>query len=82
MRYCVHIISPLQVYGKNCCRSRVSNTKTSSPIWPEIELHRDFTTVLVTSKFEENPITNEGATVSTTVFPLWGRFKLVLRGSI
>ena len=74
------IFSPLLVYGENICCSRASNSKANSPIWPEIQLVRDFTSVLVTCKFEEVdftsvlvtckfeevPIKNEGAIVSTT----------------
>ena len=38
-----------------------SNSKENSPIWPEIELIRDFRAVLVTCNFEEHPIKNEVA---------------------
>ena len=36
--------------------SRANNSKVHHPIWPEIELVRDFMTILVTCKFEEDLI--------------------------
>ena len=36
--------------------------------WPEMELVRDVMPVLVTCKFDEDPIKNEGTIVSTTFF--------------
>ena len=53
-------LSPLSLWGK-FHRSRASNSKEDSPIWPEIELIRDFIVVLVTCKFEEHPIKNKVA---------------------
>ena len=55
--------------------SRASNSKPISPIWPEIELIRDFMPVLITCTFDEEPIKNEGTivlTCGTTIkhFPL------------
>ena len=41
-----------------------------SPIWPNFELVRDVMDVLVTCKYEEDPIKNEGARVDTTFSPL------------
>ena len=41
-------VSPLQVYGKHFRRLRANNSKENNPIWPEIELVRDFMAVLVT----------------------------------
>ena len=55
----IQTFSPLQVYGKNFRRSWVSNSTVNSPIWPEIEIIRDFMAVLVTCKFDEAPIKNE-----------------------
>ena len=40
------------------------------PIWPNFELVRDVMNVLVTCKYEEDPIKNEGARVDTTFSPL------------
>ena len=39
-------------------------------IWPNFELVRDVMDVLVTGKYEEDPIKNEGARVFTTFPPL------------
>ena len=47
------------------------------PIWPNFELVRDLMDVLVTCKYEEDPIKNEGARVDTTfspLYPLWELF--------
>ena len=41
-----------------------------TPIWPNFELIRDVMDVLVTCKYEEDPIKNEGARVDTTFSPL------------
>ena len=38
------------------------------PIWSNFELVRDFMVVLVTCKYEEDPIKNEGARVVTTIY--------------
>ena len=38
------------------------------PIWPNFKLVRDFMDVLVTCKYEEDPIKNEGARVDTTLY--------------
>ena len=51
-QHCLHYKS----MGKKYHRSRASNSKENSPIWPEIKLIRDFIAVLVTCKFEEYPI--------------------------
>ena len=39
-------------------------------IWPKFELVRDIIVVLVTCKYEEDPIKNEGARVDTLFSPL------------
>ena len=52
---------PLEVYGKIFHCSRASNPKETCPIWPIIELNWDFLVVLVTFKFEDDPIKNEVA---------------------
>ena len=41
--------------------STASNTKENSPIWPDDQFIRDYIAVLVTCKFEEQPIKNEVA---------------------
>ena len=46
--------------------SRASNSKANSSIWPKIELVRDFMPDLVTCKFKEDPIKNEGVRAVTT----------------
>ena len=38
------------------------------PIWPNFELVRDVMDVLVTCKYEKDPIKNEGARVDTTLY--------------
>ena len=64
------IFLPLQVYGDFFRRSRAANSAVLGPIWPNFELVRDVMYVLVTCKFEEDPIKNEGARVFTTFSPL------------
>ena len=69
--------SPLYVDGIKVWRSRASNSRASSSIWPEIELVRDFVPDLVTCKFYEDPIKIESSIMSTTFFPiisLYGSF--------
>ena len=51
-------------------RSRAANSAVLRPIWPNFELVRDVIDVLVTCKYEEDPIKNEGARVDTTFSPL------------
>ena len=51
-------------------RSRAANSAVLGPIWPNFELVRDVMDVLVTCKYEEDPIKNEGARVDTTFSPL------------
>ena len=51
-------------------RSRAANSAVLGPIWPNFELVRDVIDVLVTCKYEEDPIKNEGARVDTTFSPL------------
>ena len=46
--------------------SRAANSTVLSPIWPNFKLVRDVMDVLVTCKYEEDPIKNEGARVFTT----------------
>ena len=49
-------------------RSRAANSAVLSPIWPNFELVRDVIDVLVTCKYEEDPIKNEGARLVTTLY--------------
>ena len=58
------------VYGIFLIRSRAANSAVLGPIWPNFELIRDVMDVLVTCKYEEDPIKNEGARVLTTFSPL------------
>ena len=61
---------PLKIYGDFSRCSRAANSAVLSPIWPNFELVRDVMDVLVTCKYEEDPIKNEGARVDTTFSPL------------
>ena len=61
---------PLQVYGDFFRRSRAANSTVLGPIWPNFELIRYIMDVLVTCKYEEDPIKNKGARVDTTFSPL------------
>ena len=61
---------PLLVYGDFSNRSRAANSAVLGPIWPNFELVRDLMDVLVTCKYEEDLIKNEGARVDTTFSPL------------
>ena len=49
-------------------RSRAANSTVLGQIWPNFELVRDVMDVLVTCKYEEDPIKNERATVDTTLY--------------
>ena len=57
---------PLKVYGDFSRRSRAANSAVLVPIWPNFELVRDVLDVLVTCKYEEDPIKNERARVPDT----------------
>ena len=59
---------PLSVYVDFSRRSRASNSAVLGPIWPNFELVLDVMDVLVTCKYEEDPIKNEGARVDTTLY--------------
>ena len=50
--------------------SRAANSSVLGRFWPKFELVRDIMVVLVTCKYEEDPIKNEGASVFTTISPL------------
>ena len=58
------------VYGDFSRRSRAANSAVLNQNWPKFELVRDIMVVLVTCKYEEDPIKNEGASVFTTFSPL------------
>ena len=45
-----------------------ANSAVLGPIWPNFKLVRDVIDVLVTCKYEEDPIKNEGARVVTTLY--------------
>ena len=62
--------SPLQVYGNFFKRSRAANSVVLGRIWPKFELVQAIMVVLVTCKYEEDPIKNEGARVLTRFFPI------------
>ena len=62
--------SPLEVYGDFSRRSRAANSAVLGPIWPNFKLVRDLMDVLVTCKYEEDPIKNVGTRVDTTFSPL------------
>ena len=51
-------------------RSRADNSEISGAIWQKFELIQVFMHVLVTSKYEEDPMQNEFAGVATTFLPL------------
>ena len=51
-------------------RSRAANSAVIGRIWPTFELVRDIMVVLVTCKYEEDLIENEGAIVLTRFPPL------------
>ena len=59
---------PLLVYGDFSRRSRAANSTVLGPIWPNFKLVRDVMDVLVTFKYEEDPIKNDGARVDTTLY--------------
>ena len=61
---------PLLVYEDFSRHSRAANAAVLGPIWPNFKLFRDVMDVLVTCKYEEDPIKNEGARVDTTFSPL------------
>ena len=61
---------PLYVYGDFSRCPRTANPAVLSPIWPNFELVRDVMDVLVTCKYEEDPIKNEGPRVFTTLYSI------------
>ena len=65
---CSQDFSHYKSMGDFSTRSRAANSAVLGPIWPNFELVRDVINVLVTFKYEEDPIKNEGATVVTTLY--------------
>ena len=59
---------PLKVYGDFSRRSRAANSAVHGPIWSNFKLVQDFMVVLLTCKYEEDPIKNRGARVFTTLY--------------
>ena len=62
--------------------AQAANSAVLSPIWPNFEFVRDVMHVLITCKYEEVPIKNEGARVDTTLYSNFsdaqGQINLVL----
>ena len=56
----------LKMKAQECTQSRADNSAVKGRIWLKFELIRDVMTILVTSKYEEDPIKIEGARVATT----------------
>ena len=54
-------------------RSRAANSAVLSQIWLKFELVRDIIDDLVTCKYEEDPIKNEGARVLTRLYDVFFR---------
>ena len=67
---CLQDFSHYKSMGVTRC-PRAVNSAVLGPIWPNFELVRDVMDVLVTCKYEEDPIKNEGARVFTTFSPLY-----------
>ena len=67
---CSQDFSHFKYMGIFSRRSRAANSAVLGLIWPNFELVRDVIDVLVTCKYEEDPIKNESARVFTTVSPL------------
>ena len=63
--------SQLQVYGNFFRRSRAANSAVLSQIWLKFELVRYIIDVLVTCKYEEDLIKNEGARVLTRLYDVF-----------
>ena len=63
--------SPLKVYGNFFKRSRIANSAVLGRILLKFELVRDIIDVLVTCKYEEDPIKNEVARVLTRLYDVF-----------
>ena len=64
------IIFPIISLWEFFIRSMAANSAVLILIWPNFELVRDVIDGLVTCKYEEDPIKNEGARVLKTFSPL------------
>ena len=53
--------------------SRAANSAFLGPIWPKFEFVWDIMVVLVTCKYEEDPIKNEGARVLARLYVVFFR---------
>ena len=65
---------PILVYVDFSRRSRAAISAVHSPIWPNFEVVRDVIDVLVTCKYEEDPIKNRGARVFKTFYFVYTSF--------
>ena len=65
---CSQDFSHYKYMGDFSRRSRAANSAVLGLIWPNFEFVRDVMDVLVTCKYEEDPIKNEGARVDTTLY--------------
>ena len=63
--------SPLSVYGNFFRRSRAANSAVHGRIWLKFKLVRDIIDVLVTCKYEDDLIKNEGARVLTRLYDIF-----------
>ena len=63
--------SPLVVDGNFFKRSRAANSTVLGRILLKFKLVRDIIDVLVTCKYEEDPIKNEGARVLTRLYDVF-----------
>ena len=63
--------SPLKVLGNFFKRSWAAKSAVLGRILLKFELVRDIIDVLVTSKYEEDPIKNEGARVLTRLYDVY-----------
>ena len=63
--------SPLKVYGNFFKRSRAANSAVLVRILLKFKLVRDIIDVLVTCKYKEDPIKNEGARVLTRLYDVF-----------
>ena len=59
------------MYGKFFRCSRAANSTVLGRIWPNFQLVRDIMVLLVTCKYEEDPIKNEGARVLTGLYDVF-----------
>ena len=64
------LFSLLQPYGDFFLKSRTHNSEMSCLIWLKFEFVQDFMPVLITCKFEEDPIKNGPEKSETPFSPL------------